>query len=56
LLRAKVAASSRYAGWLKFGRIDRMEGAIWRVSVEIRQISDAPGSDGVVNPFLFLVE
>ena len=37
-------------------RIDRREGAILRVSVEISQISDTPGSDGVVNLFLFLVE
>ena len=27
LLRAKVAAGSRHAWWLKFGRIDRLEGA-----------------------------
>jgi hypothetical protein len=46
----------RPAGWLKFDRIDRLEGAILRVSVKISQISDAPGSDGVVNPFLFLGE
>jgi hypothetical protein len=37
-------------------RIDLREGAILRVSVEICKISDAPGSDGVVNPFIFLVE
>jgi hypothetical protein len=56
LLRAKVAAGSRHAWWLKFGRIDRLERAILGVSAEISQISDAPGLVGVVNIFLFLVE
>ncbi len=42
--------------WLKFGRIDRLEGAKLDVSVEISQISDAPGLDGVVNILLFLAE
>jgi len=56
LLRAKVAAGSRHAWWLKFGRIDRLEGAILCVSTEISQISDVPGLDGVVNLSLFLVE
>jgi hypothetical protein len=53
---AKVATSSRHAWWLKIGRIDRLEGAISGVSAEISQISDAPGLDGVVNIFLFLLE
>ena len=53
---SKEAAGSRHAWWLKFGRIDRQERAILGVSVEINQISDAPGLDGVVNLFLFLVE
>jgi len=52
----KVAAGSRHARWLKFGRIDRLEGAILGVSVEISQISGSPGLDGVVNLFLYLVE
>jgi len=56
LLRAKVAAGSWHAWWLKYGRIDRLEGAILGVSVEISQISDAPELDGGVNIFLFLVE
>ena len=38
------------------GRIDRLGGAILGVSAEISQISDAPGLDGVVNIFLYLVE
>jgi hypothetical protein len=54
LLAAKEAAGSRHAWWLKFGRIDRLEGAILGVSSEISQISDAPGLDGVVNLFLYL--
>jgi len=33
-----------------------MEEAILGVSAKISQISDAPGLDGVVNIFLFLVE
>ena len=37
-------------------RIDRLEGAILRVSVEISQVSDTAGSGGVANLFLFLVE
>jgi hypothetical protein len=53
LLRAKVAAGKRYAWWLKFDRIDRLEGAILGVSTEISQISKL---EGVVNIFLFLVE
>jgi hypothetical protein len=56
LLRAKVAAGNRYAWWLKFDRIDRREGAILGVSAEISQISDAPGQDGAVNIFLYLVD
>ena len=53
---ARKAAGYRHAWWLKFGRIDRLEGAILGVSAEISQISDAPGPDGVVNLFLYLVE
>jgi len=56
LLRAKVAAGSRHAWWLKFGWIDHLEGAILGVSAETSQISDAPELDGGVNIFLFLVE
>ncbi len=52
----RVAAGNRYAWWLKFDRIDRWEGAILDVSTEISQISDAPGLDGVVNLFPYLVE
>jgi len=54
VLRAKVAAGSRPAGCLKFGRIDRQEGAILGVSAGIRQISYAPSLIGVVNLFLYL--
>ena len=53
---AKEVAGSRHAWWLKFGKIDRREGAILGVSAEISQITDAPGLDCVVNLFLFLVE
>jgi hypothetical protein len=56
LLRAKVAADSLHTWWLKFGRIDRLEGAILGVSVKISQISVAPGLDGVANLFLNFVE
>jgi hypothetical protein len=47
LPRAKVAAGSQHAWWQKFGRIDRLEGAILGVSAEISQISDAAGLDGI---------
>jgi hypothetical protein len=40
----------------KFGWIDRLEEAILGVSAAICQISDAPGPNGVVNRFLYLVE
>jgi hypothetical protein len=53
VLRAKVEAGSWHAWWLKFDRIDRLEGAILGVSTEISQISEL---EGVVNIFLFLVE
>jgi len=56
---SKEAAGSRHAWRLKFGRTGRtgrMEEAILGVSAKISQISDAPGLDGVVNIFLFLVE
>jgi hypothetical protein len=53
---ARTAAGSRHPWWLEFDWIDRLEGAILGVSAEISQISDAPGLDGVVNIFLFLVE
>jgi hypothetical protein len=56
LLRAKVTAGSRHTWWLKFGWIERLEGAILGVSAEISQISDAPGLDGVVKIFLYLLE
>jgi hypothetical protein len=56
LLRAKVAACNWHAWWLKFGRIDQLEGAILGVSVEINQISDAPRLGCVVNIFLYLGE
>jgi len=56
LLPAKVAAGSRHAWWLEFGRIDRREGAILGVSAEISQISGVPGLAGFANLFLFLVE
>jgi hypothetical protein len=56
LLRAKVATGSRHAWWLKFGGIDRLEGAKLGVSAEISQISDASGQDSTVNLFLCLVE
>jgi len=46
LLRANVAAGSRHAWWLKFGRIDPLGGAILGVSGEISQISNHPGLDG----------
>ena len=52
----KETTGYRHAGWLKFGRIDQLEGAILGVSAEISQISDAPGLDGVVNIFLYLLE
>jgi len=55
LLRAKVAADSWHTWWLKFGRIDRLEGAILGVSVEISQNSDAPVLYGVANLFLNFV-
>ena len=45
-----------HAWWLKLGRIDRREGKYMRVLAGIIQISDAPGLDGVVNLFLYLVE
>jgi len=51
LLRAKVAAGSRHAWWIKFGRIGRLEGVILGESVEINQTSDTPGLGGVVNIF-----
>ena len=38
---AKEVAGSRHAWRLKFGRIDRLEGAILGVSAETSQISDA---------------
>ncbi len=53
---AKEVAGSRNAWRLKFGRIDRREGAILGVSAEISQTSDTPGSDGFANLFLYLVE
>jgi hypothetical protein len=53
---AKEVAGSRHAWWLKFGRIDRQEGAILGVSAGISQNSNAPGLDGVANLFLNLVE
>ncbi len=53
---AKEVAGSRHAWRLKFGRIDRREGAILGVSAEISQTSDAPGSNGFANLFLYLVE
>ena len=56
MLRAKVAACNWHAWWLKFGRIDQLEGAILGVSVEINQISDAPRLGCVVNIFLYLGE
>jgi hypothetical protein len=56
LLRAKVAAGSRHAWWLKFGWIDHLEGAILGVSTGITQILDGSGQDGTVNLFLCLVE
>jgi len=56
LPRAKVAADSRHTWWLKFGRIGRLEEAILGVSVEISQISVAPGLDGVANLFLKFVK
>jgi len=56
LLPAKEAAGNRHAWWLKFGWIDQREEAILRVSAGFSQISDAPGPDGVVNLFLYLVE
>jgi hypothetical protein len=33
--KRKLAAGSRHAWWLKFGRIDRLEEAILGMSVEI---------------------
>jgi hypothetical protein len=53
---ARKAVGYRDAWWLKIGWIDRLEGAILGVSAEISQISDAPGLDGVVNIFLYLLE
>jgi hypothetical protein len=53
VLRVNVAAGSRFAWWLKIGRIDRWEGAILGVSAGIRQNSYAPNLIGVVNLFLF---
>jgi len=53
---AKEVAGSRHAWRLKFGRIDRREGAILDVSAEISQDSDTLGLDGVVNLFLCLEE
>ena len=47
LPRAKVAAGSQHAWWQKFGRIDRLEGAILGVSAKFSQISDAAGLDGI---------
>jgi hypothetical protein len=38
---ARTAAGSRHAGWLKFNRIDRLEGVTLGLSAEISQISDA---------------
>ena len=54
VLRAKVAAGSWHAWWLKFDRIDRLEGAILGVSAGISQISRVPGFDGFANLFLYL--
>jgi hypothetical protein len=53
---AKETAGYRHAGWLKFGRTDRQEGAILGASAKISQITDVPGLGCVVNHFLFLVE
>jgi hypothetical protein len=49
-------AGSRHAWRLKFGKIDRREGAILDVSAEISQDSDTLGLDGGVNLFLYLVK
>jgi len=46
---AKETAGYRHAGWLKFGWIDRLEGAILGVSAEISQITDAPGQPPVTS-------
>jgi len=56
LLATKEAAGNRHAWWLKFGRIDRLEGAILGESAKTSQISDAPGLDGAVNLFHYLEE
>jgi len=48
----KEVAGSRHAWRLKFGRIDRREGAILGVSAEISQTPDAPRPDGFANLFL----
>jgi len=53
MLQAKVAARSRHAGRLKFGRIERQEGAILGVSADTSQISKL---EDAVNPFLYLLE
>jgi hypothetical protein len=53
---ARAVAGSRHVWWLKFGGIDRQEGAILGVSAEISQISGVPGLDGVVKIFLYLLE
>jgi len=37
---SKSPTGNRHDWWLKFGWIDRLEGAIWGVSAEIRQISE----------------
>jgi hypothetical protein len=52
-LAGLIGWKAQYWGWLKFGRIDRLEGAILGVSAKISQIPDAPGMDGAVSIFLF---
>ncbi len=47
---AKEAAGSRYAWWLKFGRIDRREQAISRALAGICQISDTLRAQGQTAP------
>jgi hypothetical protein len=53
---ASAAVGGRHAWWLKFDRIDPLEGTILGESAEISQISDAPALKSVANIFLILEE